>query len=170
MISWRPYTLYTAKLPDMHKVSSDMLVIWGLSFHKHSVQFLTTNDWMCEHHWCVRTAHLFQNQGMELPYQRKQLQTEAQDLQIVFYVIFKSDGIGFKTNISMIMGTWKVCEASVFGTLLRRLLTPEDSTRNSTSVTQQRLHHPATACKPWPQEIEEEMAVRPAAIHNRNLD
>ena len=107
---------------------------------------------------------------MEFPYQRKQLQTEAQDLQIVYYVILKSDGIGFKTNISMIMGTWKVCDASVFGTLLRRLINREDSTCSDTSVTQPRLHHPATACKPWPQETEEKMADRLAAIHNRNLE
>jgi len=44
----------------------------------------------------------------------------------------------------MIMGAWNVCKVSVFGTLRRRLITREDSTRNSRSV-KQRLHHPATS-------------------------
>jgi len=74
---------------------------------------------------------------MELPYHRKQLQTESPGFADCLLRNIKSGGIGFKTNITMIMGTWKVCEASVFGTLLRWPIIRENSTRNSTSITQQ---------------------------------
>jgi hypothetical protein len=100
---------------------------------------------------------------MELLYYRKQPQTKIPGFANFLLCNSKSDGMGLKRVTA-------VCETSVFGTLRRRLITRVNSTRNSTIVTQQRLHQPATVCKLWPQETEEEMTDRPAAIHNTNLE
>jgi hypothetical protein len=60
-------------------------------------QTFSTLFWICEHHLSIRTAHLFQTQGMELPCDRKQLQTERPGFANCLLCNIKSDVMGLKT-------------------------------------------------------------------------